>query len=58
MHCPTHGTTITLPAPGHDDIEIACPECRQLWSDRGEIYELPPRGDDAGDAKSPPPTPG
>jgi Zn-finger nucleic acid-binding protein len=41
MHCPTHGTT--LPASAHDAVDVVCPECRQLWLARGDVYELPPR---------------
>lgn len=41
MQCPIHGTTV--PAPEHDDFDVACPECRQAWSARGTLYELPRR---------------
>jgi Zn-finger nucleic acid-binding protein len=40
MHCPIHGT---LPTTEQDDFDTACPECRQAWSSRGTLYELPPR---------------
>jgi Zn-finger nucleic acid-binding protein len=41
MHCPIHGTTRR--ASDHDDFDVACPECRQVWSARGSLYELPRR---------------
>jgi Zn-finger nucleic acid-binding protein len=50
MQCPIHGTT--LPATEHEDYDIACPECRQVWSDRGNLYELPHR-----DTPDDPPSP-
>lgn len=46
MQCPIHGTTATVPAAEHDDdFDVACPECRQAWAARGNLYELPPRDD-------------
>lgn len=47
MDCPIHETT--LRPSDHEDgdgvetYDVACPECRQAWSSRGELYELPPR---------------
>jgi Zn-finger nucleic acid-binding protein len=53
MNCPTHGTTLT--ATGHDDVEIVCPECRQVWSARGSMYELPRRDRTSHDQPQPAP---
>jgi Zn-finger nucleic acid-binding protein len=50
MTCPTHGTALSTAAP--DDVEIACPECRELWLTRGDLYQLPSRQDD--DEQPPP----
>jgi Zn-finger nucleic acid-binding protein len=41
MRCPTHGLTVA--ANEYHDVEIACPECREVWSARGDLYELPGR---------------
>ncbi len=44
MRCPIHGTTFS--AADQDDLDIACPDCRQSWSTRADLYELPRRNDD------------
>jgi Zn-finger nucleic acid-binding protein len=49
MQCSTHGTV--LPTNGHDETEITCPECREIWLTRGDLYQLPPR--DPGDEQPP-----
>jgi Zn-finger nucleic acid-binding protein len=50
MRCFIHD--IDVPATEREDPEIACPECRQVWEARGDIYELSPSG-----GEQPPPQP-